>query len=220
MRPSASMATREWVAVSWPRGQTSVSRARPRSPEGAGHVEAVQRVEVEVGGGEPAAGALGGEAEAAELGPCLDRGREDRVAVAGRGGVLAQGVGPDLGLLYVPAARQPSGGAQGGVDGDGEAGGGGAVGVHLPFVRRGFVGGSPMVLGWCVGGAWVVRVRAGEGPGFRRTRWLAVPERFRVFRRDFRGRGSWPGGCPVGPGGVVRLSCPVPGPRRGRRSGR
>lgn len=90
--------------------------------EGAGHVEAVQWVEVEVGGGDLAAGAGGGDVESAEFGPGLDGGGEDGVAVADGGGVVAQGVGPDLGLLDVPASGLPAGGAQGGVDGYGEAG--------------------------------------------------------------------------------------------------
>ena len=51
--------------------------------EGAGHVEAVQGVEVEGGGGDLAAGARGGDVEAAEFGPGLDGGGEDGVAVAG-----------------------------------------------------------------------------------------------------------------------------------------
>lgn len=50
--------------------------------EGAGHVEAVQGVEVEGGGGELAAGALGGDVEAAEFGPGFDGGGEDGVPVA------------------------------------------------------------------------------------------------------------------------------------------
>lgn len=52
--------------------------------EGAGHVETVQRVEVEVDGGDLAAGAGGGQVQSAELGPGLDRGREHRVPVSGR----------------------------------------------------------------------------------------------------------------------------------------
>lgn len=51
--------------------------------EGAGHVEAVQGVEVEGGGGDLAAGAGGGDAQAAEFGPGFDGGGEDGVAVAG-----------------------------------------------------------------------------------------------------------------------------------------
>jgi hypothetical protein len=46
----------------------------------------------------------------------------------------------------------PAGGAQCCVDGYGEAGGGGAVGVHLPFVRRG--------RGWC--GGWGQPLVAGS----------------------------------------------------------
>ena len=50
--------------------------------EGAGHVEAVQWVEVEGGGGDLAAGAGGGDVEAAEFGPGFYGGGEDGVAVA------------------------------------------------------------------------------------------------------------------------------------------
>ena len=53
--------------------------------EGAGHVEAVEWVEVGLGGCYLAAGSLWGEVEAAEFGPGLDGGGEDGVAVAGRG---------------------------------------------------------------------------------------------------------------------------------------
>ena len=119
--------------------------------EGAGQVEAVQGVEVEGGGGDLAAGAGGGDVQAAELGPGLDGGGEDGVPVAGGGGVAAQGVGPVLGLLDVPASGLPAGGAQCGVDGDGEAGGGGAVGVDRPvFVGpvAASVGLSAVVRGW------------------------------------------------------------------------
>lgn len=75
------------------------------------------------------AGCGGGDVEAAEFGPGLDGRGEDGVLVSGGGGVRAQGVGPFLGLADVPASGLPAGGAQGGVDGDGEAGGGVAVPV-------------------------------------------------------------------------------------------
>lgn len=52
--------------------------------EGAGEVQPVERVEVDGGGGDLAAGARGGDVEAAEFGPGLDGGGEDGVAVAGR----------------------------------------------------------------------------------------------------------------------------------------
>lgn len=51
--------------------------------EGAGHVEAVEWVEVEGGGGDLASGAGGGEVESAEFGPGFDGGGEDGVSMAG-----------------------------------------------------------------------------------------------------------------------------------------
>lgn len=51
--------------------------------EGAGEVEAVQRVEGEGGGGDVAAGPGGVDVQAAELGPRLDGGGEDGVPVSG-----------------------------------------------------------------------------------------------------------------------------------------
>ncbi|CAM5724212.1 hypothetical protein SGLAM104S_10151 [Streptomyces glaucescens] len=50
--------------------------------EGAGEVEAVQGVEVEGGGGELAAGAGGGDVQAAEFGPGFDGGGGDGVPVS------------------------------------------------------------------------------------------------------------------------------------------
>ena len=46
-------------------------------------VEAVEGVEVEAGGGDLAAGAGGGDAQAAEFGPGFDGGGEDAVPVSG-----------------------------------------------------------------------------------------------------------------------------------------
>lgn len=147
--------------------------------EGAGLVEAVEGVEVEGDGGDVAAVALGGDAECAEFGPGFDGCGEDGVAVSCGCGVVAQGVGPDFGLFDVPVSGCPAGGAEGGVDGDGEAGwgsprssgaetgGGGAVGVHVLFVCRGcgVVRGVQPVVGSTVRTPkWAVRaVQARQG---------------------------------------------------------
>lgn len=79
--------------------------------EGAGEVQSVQGVDVERGGGDLAAGSGGPDVESAEFGPGLDGGGEDGVPVSCGGGVVAEGVGPDLGLFDVPASGLPSGGA-------------------------------------------------------------------------------------------------------------
>lgn len=87
----------------------------------------MQGVDGERGGGDVAPGTGAGDAQVAEFGPGLDGGGEDGVAVAGGGGVGAEGVGPVFGLLYVPAAGLPAGFLEGDVDGGGEAGRVGAV---------------------------------------------------------------------------------------------
>ena len=110
------------VALLAERGDLGVQGAAEVG-ERAGEVEAGERVEAHGGGGDLPAGAGRGDAQAAEFGPGLDGCGEDGVPVSGGGGVGAQGVGPVLGLLDVPAAGLPAGVAQGGVDGDGEAGG-------------------------------------------------------------------------------------------------
>src|SRR5690606_12985985 len=77
-------------------------------------------------GGDVAAGAGGFDVQVAEFGPDFDGGGEDGVPVAAGGDVAAEGVGPLFGLAHVPPSGLPAGAAQGVVDGDGEARGGGA----------------------------------------------------------------------------------------------
>ncbi|BCK70744.1 hypothetical protein Srufu_046970 [Streptomyces libani subsp. rufus] len=118
--------------------------------EGAGEVEAVQRVDGEGGGGDVPAGPGPGDVQSAEFGPGLDGGGEDGVAVARGGGVGAEGVGPEFRLLYVPAAGVPAGFVEGDVDGDGEARRVGPVvgGVRGPGVVGGMVTVS-FLWAWC-----------------------------------------------------------------------
>ena len=71
------------MSVSAPSGADLGVEGAAEVGEGAGHVEAVQRVEVEAGGGDLAAGAGGGDVESAELGPGLDGGGEHGVPVSG-----------------------------------------------------------------------------------------------------------------------------------------
>ena len=95
--------------------------------EGACEVESAEWVDVHGGGCDLAAGCGGADAESAEFGPGFDGCGEDGVLVSGGGGVGAEGVCPFFGLADVPAPWLPSGVAECGVHGDGEAGGGGAA---------------------------------------------------------------------------------------------
>lgn len=76
--------------------------------EGAGEVQAGERVEADGDGGYLAARAGGVDGEAAEFGPGFDGGGEDLVPVSGGGGVVAEGIGPEFGLFDVPAAGFPA----------------------------------------------------------------------------------------------------------------
>ncbi|GAA2826017.1 hypothetical protein GCM10010441_58140 [Kitasatospora paracochleata] len=89
--------------------------------QGARLVQSADRVQQERGAGQGAAGARDVEGEAAELGPGLDRGREDRVRDVQRLAVGGQDVRPLLGLADLPAARVPAGLLERGGDVGGEA---------------------------------------------------------------------------------------------------
>ena len=161
------------MSVSAPSGADLGVEGAAEVGEGAGQVEAVQRVEVEAVRRDLAAGAGGRQMESAELRPGLDRGREHGVPVSGGGDVVAQGVGPDLGLLDVPASGLPAGGAQRGVDGDGEAGGPGAVGVHVPLrSSRSWVGAGVGGGAACGSfGGWGGVSRRSPGSTMRTPKW-------------------------------------------------
>ncbi len=134
------------MSVSSPRGHSSVPRARPRSPRVRARWRPCRGSRWRVAGAIWRPGPVGVMVRPPNSAQASTAAGKTVCRCPAGEGVVAQGVGPDLGLLYVPASGLPAGGAQGGVDGDGEAGGGGAVGVHRPFVRR--------ACGGRGGGAW------------------------------------------------------------------
>ncbi len=114
-----------------------MSRAWPKSPRVWADVEAVQGVEVERGRRQLAAGPGGLHVQSAELPPTPPPPRGHGAPVPPRHPLLRSASAQYSGLLYVPAPGLPPAERSAASTGYGEACGGGAVGVHLPFVRRG-----------------------------------------------------------------------------------